>query len=87
MINLQGPIGREFVEAIRDLFPDLREANLEQIAEHMRTYGPEQLMGVMNEIKGKFFERLVAHYENSDDDQWRRFYMRMRAIPAPTSSS
>lgn len=28
-------------------------------------------MGVMNVIKGKFFERLVAHYENSDDDQWR----------------
>lgn len=69
--QLQGPIGREFVEAIRDRFPKLREADLEQIADHMRTYEPEELMGVMNVIKGKFFERLVAHYKNLDDDQWR----------------
>jgi hypothetical protein len=37
----------------------------------MHDYAPEQLMGVMNMIKGKLFERLVSHYENHDDDQWR----------------
>lgn len=69
--QLQGPLGREFLEAIRDRFPELREATLGQIADHMGAYDSEQLLGVMNVIRGKFFERLVAHRENADGDQWR----------------
>lgn len=69
--QLQGPIGREFIEAIRDRFPDLRDASMDQIADHMNSYDAEQLVGVMNVVKGKLFERLVALYENTDGDEWR----------------
>jgi hypothetical protein len=69
--QLEGPIGREFIEAIRDRFPDLRGASLDQIADHMQTYDAEQLVGVMNVVKGKLFERLVARHENADGDEWR----------------
>lgn len=69
--QLEGPIGREFLEAIRDRFPELREATLGQISDHMSAYDPDQFLGVMNVVKGKLFERLVARYENQDDDQWR----------------
>jgi hypothetical protein len=71
--ELQGPIGHEFLEAIRDRHPQLREASVEQITDHMRENynSPEQIMGELNLIKGKLFERLVALYENGDSDQWR----------------
>ncbi len=71
--QLHGPIGREFLEAIRDRHPQLSEASVEQIADHMRENytSPEQLMGELNLIKGKLFERLVALHENADGDEWR----------------
>lgn len=69
--RLQGPLGQEFVAAIRDRFPELRDASLDEIAAHMREYTPEQMAGVLNMIKGKLFERLVARYENADGDSWR----------------
>ena len=69
--QLEGPIGHEFMEAIRDRFPDLRGASVNQIGDHMKTYDAEQLVGVMNVVKGKLFERLVARHENADGDQWR----------------
>ncbi|MEC8989947.1 MAG: hypothetical protein VX656_01775, partial [Candidatus Latescibacterota bacterium] len=68
---LVGPIGREFVGAIRDRYPDLQEATFEEIADHMRSYDPDQLPGVMSMVKGKLFERLVAYHENQDQDEWR----------------
>jgi hypothetical protein len=69
--RLQGPLGQEFVAAIRDRFPELRDASLDEIAAHMREYTPEQMAGVLSLIKGKLFERLVARYENADGDSWR----------------
>lgn len=69
--RLQGPLGQEFVSAVRDRYPELRDASLDEIAAHMREYTPEQMAGVLNLVKGKLFERLVAHYENSDGDPWR----------------
>ncbi|MGA0170360.1 MAG: hypothetical protein ACO3JV_11845 [Pseudomonadales bacterium] len=69
--HLDGPVGREFVAAIRDRFPELREANIDEIADHIRDYDPEQMNGVLNLVKGKLFERLVTKYENADGDGWR----------------
>ncbi len=69
--QLQGPIGREFIGAIRDRFPDLCDASVDQIADHMNSYDAEQFVGVMNVVKGKLFERLVALHENADGDEWR----------------
>ena len=36
----------------------------------MATYETDQMVGVMNVIKGKMFEHLVALHENSDADNW-----------------
>lgn len=69
--ELEGPVGREFIQAIRDRFPQLEGASVQEIADHMATYDAAQMAGVINEVKGKLFERLVVHYENQDDDAWR----------------
>lgn len=69
--HFDGPLGREFLGAIRDRFPTLANASLEQIADHMARYDPDQLAGVISLIKGKLFERLVAVHENADGDAWR----------------
>jgi hypothetical protein len=71
--RLQGPLGREFLESIRDRYPDLAHASVETISEHMRQYGADQLAGVVNLVKGKLFERLVARLENQDGDAWRAY--------------
>lgn len=68
--KLDGPLGKEFIGAIRDRFPDLAQATTEQIAEHMTRYDADELAGVINLIKGKLFERLVAHHENVNSDEW-----------------
>lgn len=68
--KLSGPLGSEFIGAIRDRFPDLKTADLSEISEHMNSYDSEQISGVTNLIKGKLFERLVANAENTDDDNW-----------------
>lgn len=69
--SFEGPLGREFIGAIRDRYPDLGDASLSQIAEHMSQYDPDQMAGVVNMVKGKLFERLVALTENTDGDEWR----------------
>ncbi len=69
--RLDGPLGREFIGAIRDRYPDLAQASLGEIADHMAQYDADQLAGVVNMIKGKLFERLVALHENTDADEWR----------------
>ena len=42
-----------------------------QITEHMSSYEPEQLFGVINLIKGKLFERLVVLHVNEAGNEWR----------------
>jgi hypothetical protein len=69
--KLSGPLGEEFIGAIRDRFPDLATASIEDIAARMSTYDPEQMAGVVNLVKGKLFERLVERYENGDSDAWQ----------------
>lgn len=68
--RFDGPLGQEFIGAIRDRYPDLADASLEQIADRMSHYDPDQLAGVINMIKGRLFERLVVLHENADGDAW-----------------
>ena len=65
------PLGSEFIQSIRDRYPDLAEASIGEISVHMSQYAPEQMVGVISLIKGKLFERMVAHYENNDSDDWK----------------
>lgn len=67
---LNGPLGREFLQSIRDLYPDLAEASTEQIAGRMAAYDDAQMVGVLANIKGRFFERLVVASENANSDPW-----------------
>jgi hypothetical protein len=71
--KLDGPLGEAFLKAIRlrwsaQLGPD---ATTEEIATLFRAYGPEQLNGAINTIKGKMFEVLVSKQENQDADRWQ----------------
>jgi len=68
---LDGPLGKEFVEAIRDRFPTLANAGIEQIGDHMRQYSDVQMGGVISVVKGRLFERLVMNKENTDADSWQ----------------
>jgi hypothetical protein len=65
------PLGTEFIQSIRDRYPDLADASIGEISLHMSQYAPEQMVGVISLIKGKLFERMVAHYENNDSDDWK----------------
>ena len=68
--RLDGPLGKEFILAIRDRYPELADASIDEIADFMSNYDAEQMAGVTNLIKGKLFERLVTRYENADGDVW-----------------
>lgn len=68
--SLEGPMGKEVIQSIRDLYPDLRDASIEEIAAHMSTYSEEQMPGVISAVKGRLFERLVVASENADGDAW-----------------
>jgi hypothetical protein len=65
--GFSGPMGQIFIQAIRDRFPDLAHASIEQIAEHMRLYDAGQLEGVISEIKGRMFELLEIDAFNHRD--------------------
>ncbi len=69
--NFESPLGAEFIESIRDRYPDLAHAPISEIAEHMERYSEAQMTGVINLLKGKLFERMVARYENQDSDAWK----------------
>lgn len=71
--KLQGPLGEEFLNAIRLRWSgQLNEnASAEDIAELFRKYEPEQIEGVINTIKGKMFEIIVEKAENIDNDTWK----------------
>ena len=69
--RLSGPLGVQFVEAVRRAYSaELSEATVEEIGAHLRTYSAEELPGVLALIKGHFFEQLVELHENADGDEW-----------------
>jgi hypothetical protein len=69
--KLNGPLGDIFLQSIRDRWSrELSDASMEEIAEYMTRYDADQMVGVMNVIKGKMFEHLVAIHENADGDEW-----------------
>ena len=68
---IKGPLGDVFIQSIQDRWSrELSTASIEEIAEYMTRYDADQLVGVMNVIKGKMFEHLVAIHENADGDEW-----------------
>ena len=79
--RLGGPIGQEFIAAIRDRYPDLESASVSDISDFMSNYDAEQMVGVISLIKGKLFERLVTHTENSDNDAWRAYMHEDESYP------
>ncbi len=66
--KLEGPAGQLFLQSIRDVNPQLSDATIPEIAEHMRGYSDEQMVGVMSSVKGRLFERMVEAAENTDAD-------------------
>jgi hypothetical protein len=79
--RFDGPVGQEFIGAIRDRYPDLANASLDQIADRMAEYDPDQLAGVIQMIKGRLFERLVVQHENADGDAWRAVIQEDQSYP------
>ena len=70
--KLNGPMGDVFIDAIRmrwssQFAPD---TSIEEIAERFSEYDSNQIVGVINSIKGKMFEILVTEKENLDGDGW-----------------
>jgi hypothetical protein len=66
--GLSGPMGKIFVQAIRDRYPDLAHASIDQIADAMRAYDPGQLEGVTSLIKGRMFELYEINAVNQSHD-------------------
>ena len=71
--KLNGPLGEIFLESIRNRWSSQlpSDASLSEIASLMRGYDDAQLAGVLNTIKGKMFEHMVAIDENYDNDAWK----------------
>ena len=71
--KLEGPLGHEFLEAIRLRWSSQlgEDATVQEIAERFREYSPEALEGAISTIKGKMFEIMVTNAENSDNDVWQ----------------
>ena len=70
---LQGPMGQMFIKAVRLSFPEQLgpNANLNDMANHLKSYDSEQLHELINKnIKGKFFEVIMDTRENADGDNW-----------------
>lgn len=57
--SLHGPLGLLFLQSVRDLYADLAHASQEQIARAMSAYDEDQMVGVLANIKGRLFERLM----------------------------
>ena len=69
--TLDGPLGQLFLKSIRDRWTKLESATNEEISIFMNeAYSQDQIPGVINTIKGKFFENIVEVHENSDGDEW-----------------
>ena len=64
--------GQAFIQSIRDRWPKLEDASVEEISSFMSfAYEQEQLGGVISLIKGKLFENLSVARENEDGDEWK----------------
>jgi len=70
--KLQGPLGDIFIESIRLRWSAQFDENtsLTEIAEKFSEYDQDQIVGVINTIKGKMFEIMVTESENLDGDSW-----------------
>ena len=64
-----GPIGKIFIQSIKDRWSELEDASIGKISEFMKNkYSEDQIPGVINTIKGKLFENLSVVAENKDGD-------------------
>ena len=81
--KLEGPLGEVFLKSIRLRWSsELGEAaSREEISDHFQGYGPEQLAGASNTIKGKMFEILVEDKENLDSDNWKAMMYDNESFP------
>jgi hypothetical protein len=71
---LEGPLGKKFIEAVRQSFPKQLspEASMDNIREHLLSYDDDQLRGLIEKnIKGKFFEVMYKTQQNADGDNWK----------------
>ncbi len=70
--KLTGPLGETFIRAIRLRWSSQfnESTSIEEIAERFSEYNPEQIDGVINTIKGKMFEIMVADDESIFGDGW-----------------
>jgi hypothetical protein len=68
--SLEGPMGQMFLDSIRELYPDLSNASVSEIAGHFAGYDEAQMEGVMSQVKGTLHEHMVAVAENADGDAW-----------------
>ena len=66
--KLNGPMGKMFIDSIRDQFKGLSNSSLKKF---LNICIFEQMVGVISNIKGKLFERMVVHHENNDSDEWK----------------
>ena len=63
-----------FIQSIRDRWPKLENASVEEISSFMSSaYEEDQLEGVISFIKGKLFENLSVADENKDGDEWTAY--------------
>ncbi len=62
---LDGPLGGMFLHSIRDLYPDLASADQATIAARMADYDDGQMAGVLANIKGRLFERMIEARTNA----------------------
>ena len=60
---------RLVLDALRRSAPDLNEASVERLAEHVGPMSPEQLRGLAANVKGLYHELLFVHAENNDGDE------------------
>jgi len=61
---LDGPVGRLFVQSLRDLYPELAQADTAAMGARMATYSEAQMPGVLANVKGRLFERMVEARAN-----------------------
>ena len=70
--KLDGPLGETFIRAIRLRWSSQfnESTSIDEIAERFSKYSPEQIDGVINTIKGKMFEIMVADDESIFGNGW-----------------
>jgi len=60
---------RLVLDALRRSSTALRDADVQELADHIGGLEPDQLRGVVSNVKGIYHELLFAHAENVDGDQ------------------